>query len=75
MAARKKAPRGSLYLPVTESGDAKWNSQMARSAQRKGGSCAPREEVKVWDPVVPEEVGAQCLHKLKLMEELSIDSY
>lgn len=48
---------------------------MARSVQRKAGSCAPREEVKVWVPVVPEEVGAQCLHKLKLMEELSIDSY
>lgn len=47
MSSRKKAPRGSLCLPVTEVGDAKWNFQMARSVQRRGDGCAPREEVKV----------------------------
>lgn len=75
MSSRKKAPRGSLCLPVMELGNAKRNSRMARSVQRKGGGCAPRREVKVWDPMPPGVVGAQCLHELKFMEEISIDSY
>lgn len=29
----------------------------------------------VWDPTPPGVVGAQCLHELKFMEEISIDSY